>query len=85
LEFCKTAKKEKEKEIYQILIPKREVLGRTNLPAFLSYNMDRIENDASNSSCIVAYVFGAAVTFLPSCYLAIIGGYTYMYRVMGRI
>jgi Na+/phosphate symporter len=37
--------------------------------------MDRIENDASNNS-IVACVFAAAVTFLLSCSLATIGGYT---------
>jgi hypothetical protein len=33
---------------------------------------DRIENDGSNYSSIVAYIFFAAVTFLPSRYLATI-------------
>jgi hypothetical protein len=38
--------------------------------------MDGIENDASNNS-FAAYVFVAAVTFLPSHYLETTGGYTY--------
>jgi hypothetical protein len=37
---------------------------------------DHVENDASNNSSIVAYVFVAAVTFPPSRCLATIGGYT---------
>jgi hypothetical protein len=53
------------------------------------YDMDSIENDESNNSSIAAYVFIAAVTFLPSHFLAMIrvvlpsrclakiGGYTY--------
>jgi hypothetical protein len=36
--------------------------------------MDSIENDASNNSCIVACVFVASVTFLPSRSLATKGG-----------
>jgi hypothetical protein len=39
--------------------------------------MDRIVNEASNNCSIVASVFVAAVTFLPSLCLAIIGGYSY--------
>jgi hypothetical protein len=39
--------------------------------------MDRIENDASNDSSIVARVFVAAVTFLPRGCLATVGGYKY--------
>jgi hypothetical protein len=39
--------------------------------------MDRIENDASNNSSIVSCVFVVAVIFLPSRFLATIGGYTY--------
>jgi hypothetical protein len=41
-------------------------------PTFLWYDMDRIENDASNNSSVDASVFVAAVTFLPSRYLATI-------------
>jgi hypothetical protein len=33
---------------------------------FLWYDTDGIENDASNNSSIVACVFVAAVTFIPS-------------------
>jgi hypothetical protein len=55
---------------------KDKVLGRTD--RLLSwYDTDRIENDASNNSPIAACVFVAAVTSLPSRYLATIGGYTY--------
>jgi hypothetical protein len=39
--------------------------------------MDHIEINTSNISFIVAYVFVAMVTFLPSRCLAKIGGYTY--------
>jgi hypothetical protein len=39
--------------------------------------MDRMEDDVSNNSSIAAYVFVAAVTFLPSRCLAKIEGYTY--------
>jgi hypothetical protein len=46
--------------------------------------MDRIENDASNISSIVACVFVAAVTFLPSRCLATIGGYTYGHTYWGE-
>jgi hypothetical protein len=42
---------------------------------FPSYDTDRIENDVSNNSSIVACVFVAAVTFLPSRYLATIVGF----------
>jgi hypothetical protein len=41
-------------------------------PAFLSYDTDRIENDVSSSSSIVA-----AVTFTPNRCLAMRMGYTY--------
>jgi hypothetical protein len=39
--------------------------------------MDRIENDMSNNSSIVACVFVVVVTILPSSCLATISGYTY--------
>jgi hypothetical protein len=39
--------------------------------------MALIENDASNNSYIVAYVFFTAVTFLRSRYLTTIGGYSH--------
>jgi hypothetical protein len=42
---------------------------------FPRYDTGHIENDASNSSSIVACVFVTAVTFLPSRYLATIGGF----------
>jgi hypothetical protein len=51
------------------------VLGRTNHLLSLIYT-DHIENNASNSSSIVACLFVAVVTFLPSCCLETIGGYT---------
>jgi ABC-type glycerol-3-phosphate transport system permease component len=38
--------------------------------------VDRIENDESNNSSILASVFVAAVTFIPSIYLSTMGGYT---------
>jgi hypothetical protein len=41
--------------------------------------MDRIENDGFNSSYIVACLFVAAVTLLPSRCLAMIGGCTYIH------
>jgi hypothetical protein len=60
------------------------VLGRKEL-LFL-YDTDRIENDASNSSSIVACVFLAAVTFLPSRCIATIGGvHIQTHRLMGGI
>jgi hypothetical protein len=64
---------------------------------FPSYEKGNIENDASNSSSIVACVFVTVVTFLPSrclamirgflpirC-LAMIGGYTDSNVIMGAI
>jgi hypothetical protein len=39
------------------------------------YDTDRIENDVSNNSSIVACVFVAAATFLPSRCLATTGGF----------
>jgi hypothetical protein len=39
--------------------------------------MHHIENNVSNSSCIVACVFVATVMFIPSHCLATIGVYTY--------
>jgi hypothetical protein len=41
------------------------------------YDINRIENDASNSSFVVACVFVAAVTILLSHRLATIWRYTY--------
>jgi hypothetical protein len=64
---------------------------------FPSYDTGHTENDASNNSSIVAYVFVTTVTHLPSCCLATIrgflpsrclatiGGYTYRHRMMGGI
>jgi hypothetical protein len=49
------------------------------------YDTGHIENDVSNNSSIVACVFVAEVTFLPSRCLATIGGYTYRHRLMGGI
>jgi hypothetical protein len=40
----------------------------------LSHEMDRIENDGSKNPSTVACIFVAAVTFLPSLCLAVIGG-----------
>jgi hypothetical protein len=40
------------------------------------YDTGHIENDSSNNSVIVACVFVTAVTFLPSRYLATIGGFS---------
>jgi hypothetical protein len=42
---------------------------------FPSYDACHIENDASNNSSIVACVFLTAVTFLPSRWVATIGGF----------
>jgi hypothetical protein len=49
------------------------------------YDMARIDSDASNNSSIVACLFVAAVTNLPSRCLANRGGYTYRHRLMGWI
>jgi hypothetical protein len=49
---------------------------------FPLYDMDRIENDASNNSSIVACVFDAAVTFLLSRCLATIGDTQMTHRLM---
>jgi hypothetical protein len=46
----------------------------TRIAAF--YDIDHIDNDASDNSSIVACVFVAAVTFLPSRCLANRGGHT---------
>jgi hypothetical protein len=46
-------------------------------PTFLGYDTDRLDNDASNNSSIVACVFIAAVIFQPSSCLAMIGEYIY--------
>jgi hypothetical protein len=57
---------------------KQKVLRKTDL--LLSFDMtDRIEEDAWNNSSIVARVFVAAVTFLPSYCLATKGGSTYIH------
>jgi hypothetical protein len=50
---------------------------------FRWHDTDRIGNDASNNSSIVACAFVAAVKFLPSRYLATIMEYTYRQRLMG--
>jgi hypothetical protein len=42
---------------------------------FPRYDTDRIENDVSNNSSIVAFVFVTAVTFLPSRCVATIRGF----------
>jgi hypothetical protein len=47
---------------------------------FLSYGTDRIENDTSNISFIVAYLFLAAVMFLPRRCLLTIRGYNFVHR-----
>jgi hypothetical protein len=44
------------------------------LIAYFPWYKDRIENDVSNNSSIVTCVFVTAVTFLPSRFLATIGG-----------
>jgi hypothetical protein len=44
---------------------------------FPSYDLERIENDASNNFYIFACVFIAAVMFIPNHCLVITGGYTY--------
>jgi hypothetical protein len=50
------------------------------------HDTDRIEDDVSNSSSIVACVFVAAVTFLPSRCLATIRGiHIYTHILMGGI
>jgi hypothetical protein len=46
---------------------------------------DRIENNAVNHSSTLAYVFAAAVTFLPSRCLATLRGYTNEHRLMKGI
>jgi hypothetical protein len=50
---------------------KDKKFGKELIPYFPGYDTDRIENYASNSS--IAYVFVAALTFLPSRYVATIG------------
>jgi hypothetical protein len=58
-------------------------MGKMNLTKFWEeliayfpwYDTGHIENHASNNSYIVACVFVAAVTFLPSRCLAMIGGF----------
>jgi hypothetical protein len=50
--------------------------GKNYSPVFLWFGTDHIENDGSNNY-IVACVFVAVVTFLPSSCLATIRGYTY--------
>jgi hypothetical protein len=45
----------------------------------LWYDMNRIENDASNNSSVLLHIFSAAGTCLTSRCLAMIGGYTYRY------
>jgi hypothetical protein len=56
------------------LLPNKHKGGHTDPQTLLSYDKDRIENDASNNSSIVAYVYVAAVTFLSNRCLA---AYTY--------
>jgi hypothetical protein len=59
--------------------------GKNWLSIILWYNTDCIENNMSNNYFIVASVFVAVVTFLPSHCLAKIVGYTYRHRLMGEI
>jgi hypothetical protein len=62
-----------------------QILGRTN-SLFLSIRHGSHKNDASKSSPIVACVFVAALTSLPSRCLATIGGYAYgTHGLMGWI
>jgi hypothetical protein len=56
---------------------KQEVLGMTNRLLSSNINTDRIENDAPNNFSIIECVFTAAVTFLPSCWLAKTKVYAY--------
>jgi hypothetical protein len=49
---------------------------------FPRYDTGHIENDASNNSSIVACAFVTVVTFLPSRFLATIGGFL-QNRVVG--
>jgi hypothetical protein len=42
---------------------------------FPSYDTGHIENDASNNPSVIAREFFTAVTFLPSRYLATVGGF----------
>jgi hypothetical protein len=51
---------------------------------FPCYDMDRTEEDGSNNS-IVARIFVAVVTFLPSCCLETIGIHIQTQRLMGGI
>jgi hypothetical protein len=51
----------------------------------LRFDMDRVDNDTSNNSSIVACVLVAAVTFLPNPCLAMIRVYTQTHRLMGGI
>jgi hypothetical protein len=57
------------------------------LSTFLYYDTVLIENDASNNSSIVACVFLATVTFLPSLRLVTTGGYwcTHKHRWYGSM
>jgi hypothetical protein len=49
---------------------------------FLWHDMDRIENNASNSSSNVAFVSVATITLLPSRCLATRGDHIYRYKAM---
>jgi hypothetical protein len=54
------------------------------IACFLWNDKDRTENDASNNSAVVAFVFVAAVTFMPDRCLTTTEGYTYRHRLRER-
>jgi hypothetical protein len=51
------------------------------IACFLSYDMDRIQNDTSKNTSTIACVFVAAGTFSPSRCLATVRGYAYRNRM----
>jgi hypothetical protein len=51
--------------------------GKKCCPSFLWYDTNLIENETSNNPSIVACVFVATGSYIPSRCLATIGGYTY--------
>jgi hypothetical protein len=73
----------RKRRLQKIFVAARTCLPReTNPQTLLWYDTDRMENDASNNPPVVAHVFVAAVTFLPSRCLAT---YTYRHKLMGGI
>jgi hypothetical protein len=61
----------------------RNKSGKNYWPTFLWYDTDHTENDASDNSSIVACVFIATGTCLPSRCLVTMKGYTYRHRHTG--